>query len=338
MSYWWDAQKQRWRWGLDITLNGERHRPTKLLPKGWRKTQAEKFDRIQSEKYIAQVSGVEPVTHEIGQAVAAYLEDVVPRLASGRNVLQELAKLIDYIEGRPFTDLPAVFTEYANDNPGLAPATIRNRLAYLRAACRYAFKHKRIGDADSLARLVMPRVNNVRTTRTDDAGVEALLSHMDRATAAFVTLAYYTAMRPQKEIHRLTKASLHRIGGEVWIECGRTKNGEPHMVLVHPVAEWAVEFIPFKRTYRDYYDTFKAAAKAIGRPELWMYDMRRSFASGVLNRGGTIDDVQVALNQKSRAAAERYAHMDLARKKAIFGRISHTTPATVSELRPKKRA
>lgn len=338
MSHWWDTKKQRWRWGVDLQLGGKRQRPTKLLPKGWRKDQAAKYDRIQTERLIAEASGVQPIAQLIDAAVAAYLDEKIPNLKTGKNIAQELTHLIDFIEGRPFSDLPDVFIEYAKANRELAPATVRNRLAYLRAACRYAYKYKRIGDADSLARLSIPVVSNTRTTRVDDAGFGELITKLSAEDGAFVTLAYFTALRPRAEIHRLGPSNVRRIGNEIWLECGKTKNGEPHMVLVHPEAEWAVDYLPFKLGYREYYDALKTAAAEIGRPELWMYDMRRSFASGVLSRGGTIDDVQIALNQKSRAAAERYAHMDLTRKKAIFGRFPHTTQKQSKREKPKKAA
>ena len=136
----------------------------------------------------------------------------------------------------------------------------------------------------------------------------------------------------------MTARNIRFIDDEIWLECGKTKNGDPHMVMLHPEAEWAAQHIPFTAPYDWYYEQFRRAAKEIGRPELWVHDLRRSFASGLLSSGGTLDDVQVALNQKSRAAAERYAHMDLSRKKAIFGRKIPSTISQPRELKPKKSA
>ncbi len=339
MSHWWDSKKQRWRWGVDLQLGGKRFRPTKLLPKGWRKDQAAKYDRITTERLIAEASGVQPATHLIDTAVSAYLDEVVPTLRTGANIAQELTHLIDYIEGRPFSDLPDVFITYAQDNRHLAPATVRNRLAYLRAACRYAYKYKKIGDADSLGRLSMPVVNNTRTTRIDDAGFATLIGKMAREDAAFITLAYYTALRLQKEIHKLTRANVRHIGKEVWLECGKTKNGEPHMVPVYPDAVWAVDFIPFKKAYRDYYDALKAA-HGRNRPARAI----RVRHAPVVRLGGAFPrrhDRRYAGRAEpkiSKLAAERYAHMDLTRKKAIFGRFpSHLRTASAVKNRKSAR-
>ena len=36
MSIHWDAAKSRWRWHWEATVDGQRHRASKLLPAGWR--------------------------------------------------------------------------------------------------------------------------------------------------------------------------------------------------------------------------------------------------------------------------------------------------------------
>lgn len=348
----WHKEKKRWYFQFRRRFGGQQINASKLLPEGWSRAQADKYDRQESARLYAQASGIEPREHLITDAVAVYLEDRCTKLANGKKAGQDLAQLVDLIEGKPFSAIPEVCAEYINANTNvLAPATIRNRLAYLRAAARYAFKsHHHIGDADTLMRIAMPAVQNYRTNRATPAEVAQIVHELhvagDPDTAALVTLARYTAQRWVSELLSLDESHIKRIGGEAWLECGKTKNGTPNLVPVFPEHEWALVWIPFDRWGAEtYYRRFKRACKAIGRPDLWMHDLRRSFASDVLSAGGTIDDVQVGLNQKSRAAAERYSWMDVDGKREIFRRgrdaVSqklHTVSARGRGEKPKKVA
>ncbi|WP_156304312.1 hypothetical protein [Nitrosospira briensis] len=82
------------------------------------------------------------------------------------------------------------------DHPHLAPATLHNRLAYLKAAVRYAYKNHDIGDRDYTDKMIMPGVNNKRHVYIkQDELHENLLTHCedDEAKAIF-TLAFYTGL------------------------------------------------------------------------------------------------------------------------------------------------
>jgi hypothetical protein len=61
------------------------------------------------------------------------------------------------------SQLADVSREYAAENTVLAPATIRNRLAYLRAACRYAWKKHKLTPARPLRADGIPTVDNIAT-------------------------------------------------------------------------------------------------------------------------------------------------------------------------------
>ena len=78
-----------------------------------------------------------------------YLQERGPSLRNLRNLEGQFAVMFAAYTGRPITDLPAVAREYASQQAGtLSPGTIRNRIAYLRAACRYAWKHHAMTEHD----------------------------------------------------------------------------------------------------------------------------------------------------------------------------------------------
>ena len=96
-----------------------------------------------------------------------------PKLKQGANVERELALIYWVYQGRKLSELPEVCKEYAQKavttkGEPLAPASIRNRIRYLTAACRYAWKQGYC-EHDPGARVVVPEVKNERQHYADRA-------------------------------------------------------------------------------------------------------------------------------------------------------------------------
>lgn len=77
------------------------------------------------------------------------------------------------------------------------PGAIRNRLAYLRAACRYAQKHHGIGDRD--VRHEVPTVRNSRQVYASRAEMLTIArqrgsSPAEREARALIRLAFYSGI------------------------------------------------------------------------------------------------------------------------------------------------
>ncbi|MGL4648994.1 MAG: hypothetical protein ACRC1H_06285 [Caldilineaceae bacterium] len=134
MSIYRDKPTGQWRFDFDRRINGARVRRRQLLPAGWTRAQADAFDRKESAALYAIATGVARPRHLIDQAVTRYLKERVPVLKAGANASREIECMRDWWAGRDIEDLAHVCAEYAADQLGaLAPATIKNRIAYLRA-------------------------------------------------------------------------------------------------------------------------------------------------------------------------------------------------------------
>lgn len=323
MSVYFDANKKRWRYSFNRIVDGVRHRATKLLPQGWSRNQADAYDRAQSGSLYAQVKGLESARLTLAGAVQLYLDHRCPALKNGKKAAQDLAHLYPYIENAWLDQVDDVATRYQNDHPELAPATIRNRLAYLRASVRYARKRHKYGKGqpDHAAGMTMPEVNNGRQ-------IYAKLPELNRLWKAFADpearalfkLVFYLGLRWRAELLTRKPEHVTKNGADVWLEIGRTKNGEPVMKFVHPAARPCLKFLPFQFGDRWYYDRWHAATKAIERPDLKPHDLRHSLASEILSRpDGNLDHVRAALHHRSLQAAQRYAHLYPERMKAILG-------------------
>ncbi len=306
-----DKAKQRWRFTFNRVIAGVRTRSTKLLPAAWGRAKAEAYDRAETARLYAVATGLERPEPSIGKAVELYLDHRVPKLRDGRGIAQELAFLAGYIDGKPMSKLADVSREYAEENADLAPATVRNRLAYLRAACRYAWRKHKLTPHDPTGQMELPEVDNARDVRLPVAKYEReILAKIDDDEArALFTLAFYTGSRWPSEIRPRKPEDVYRIGGKVLLSVGRTKNGSPRLVPVHPKARWTLAYLPFKYAERYYYDRFNKARTAAGLPDLVPHSARHIVATDILLNGGSLPDVSAALHHKHWGSSARYAHL-----------------------------
>ena len=305
--------RPRFEFEFSRRLGGRRVRTRKLLPPSWTRAQADAFDRQESARLYAQASGVERPRHTIGQAVARYLDERAGALKHGKGVAQELRLMQRWYTGRALEELPEACAAYlAEHRARLAPATIRNRLRYLTAACRWAWRHHGMGEHDPAARVVMPAVANERQVYLD----RRQMLHLARAcqsweVRALIRIAFYSGMR-------LGEIIAAEVDGDAWL-LRDTKNGEPRIVPMHPRC----------RAYADYawpsrflvHHHFAAARVAAGMPWLHFHDLRHSAASAMLNAGVPLYTVGAVLGHKSAASTKRYSHHATASLRAAIGRI-----------------
>lgn len=340
MSVYFDKSKQRWRFSFNRKVGNKRARSTKLLPKGWSRHQAEQYDRTHGASLYAQATGLEKPRLPLSGAVALYLGHRIPQLKDGKHCAQELAKLVDLIETAYLDQTAEIAHQYELDNTGrLKPATIRNRLAYLKAAVRYAYRKHGYGDRDYSDRIVMPTVRNARQIYAKSDELTKLWNALtDPQARAVFRLAFYCGPRWRTSLLTRTQEHVIRQGDDVWLDLGATKNGTPRMKWVHPSVRSDLDFIPFTMPDRTLYAHWKQATLKIGRPDLRPHDLRHSLASYIISTGGTLADVGVALDHESVQASKRYSHLYPERMKAIFQGLPVQQNAHQAGKRKKKAA
>jgi len=339
MPVYFAKDKKRWRWEFDRIVSGRRHRLTKLLPAGWSRTQAEAFDRSESSRLHAIATGIEQPTLTLAHAVKLYLDHRIPHLKDGKGIAGKLAAIYDEIERTPLQEVGDMTRRYAAENAGKsAPGTIHNRISYLRAAVRYAYRVHGYGDRNWADRITLPPLSNARQVYLRHPEVKRLLAAIDDKDArAVFTLAYYTGFRWKKELLPRTSADVRMMDGEPWLLAGTTKNGTPRMKVVHPDARWALKHLPFTSPWWVYWIPFKRARKALGLEHVRAHDLRHSLASDIISRGGTLSDVQGALHHDSVASSKRYAHLYPERlRDVLLGVGRNKSPHRVPRATKKK--
>lgn len=302
-------------------INGQRVRVTKRLPRSWNQAQADAFDRQESAKLYAAATGAGGAHHTIEDAVELYLNHKVPHLKSGRNIAAELGEIFPFYQGRPLSALADVAKAIQaragrktsdKDAPPLAPATIKNRIAYLRAACRYAWKHHGLGDNDPGTRVTVPQVKNERHAYIDRAQMLKLARACEhKAVRAMIRIAFYSGMR----LSEITRAKA--IDGRFVL--ADTKNGDPRIVPIHPRLRCCLVYKWPAKSNTEYW--FRKARAAVDMEWLHFHDLRHSAASALINQGVDLYTVGAVLGHRSAASTKRYAHLSTDSLQAAIGKI-----------------
>ena len=295
-----------------------RVRARKRLPRAWNQAQADAFDRQESARLYALATSVEQAEYAIDQAVAAYLKARVPALKSGKNIAAELAQMFWAFQGRPLGSLADVCKAYRlkavkDDGTPLAPATVRNRIRYLTAACRWSWKHEGMGQHDPAEKVSIPEVKNERQVYLTRAEMLRIARACTNHTARMaIRIAFYSGMR----LGEILRAEVR---GTAWV-LADTKNGRPRIVPIHPrVAGCARLFEPGPKITIQ--RAWERARKAAGLPHAHFHDLRHSAASELINAGVDLFTVGRVLGHVDPRSTARYSHLSTDTLAAAVGRI-----------------
>lgn len=335
MSIRWDSRNKRWRFEFDRYVQGQRHRASRLLPAGWSQAQADAFDRTEGARLWGIATGVEQADPLIDSAVALYLQDKIG-LKSYKSAAEHLAAIAWAYVGKPMSELPAVARSVAANTAGaregvtLRPATLRNRLAVLKAACRWAWKAHGLTKTDPTTRMQMPVVRNERHVYASRSEVGRLVWAADRRDLRIVILlAFYTGMR-LGEILRARPA-----GGALALD--DSKNGDRRLVPVHPRALRLLNRLPIVAPRITLQRAFQRARVRAELPHIHLHDLRHSAASEMVNAGVDLYTVGAVLGHRDARSTQRYAHLRQQTLADAIGTIGRKVPHKTTET-PKKKA
>lgn len=320
MSVTRDKARGQFVFEFDRWIGGARVRARKRLPRAWNQAQADEFDRKEGARLYATANGVGGEHHLIDEAVVLYLKERVPQLKQGANVARELALIAWAYRGRPLSSLADVCKAMqVKWREELSPATIRARIRYLTAACRYAWKHHNLGDSDPGARVTVPQVRNERQFYVGRAQMLAIAkATKNRQARMAVRMAFYSGMRLGEILKAVPRDGRWHLAD--------TKNGEPRIVPIHSrVAVCARHFQPVARITIQ--KNVKAACVAAGVPWLHFHDLRHSAASELINAGIDLYTVGAVLGHKDARSTQRYAHLATDKLADAIGRIGQNSPS-----------
>lgn len=306
MSIRYDQRNRRWRFEFDQVIQGARVRASKLLPKAWGRNEAQAYDQAESARQFGVATGAIKARILIQQAVDLYVLYRCPQLKTGYEIIQELALIHCYFDGRYLDELSAVASDITNAETTWKPATLKARLSYLRSACNYAKKKHGLGDRNELFEIAMPIVRNERHFYEGrDSMLKIARACRDPQARALVRIAFYSGMR-LGEVMSLGKDGQIHPDGFILAE---TKNGERRFVPMHPRVRVAVRYLPFTWSRSWLEKRVRAAMDETGFKHLHFHDLRHSTASEMVNNGVELYTVGGVLGHKDKRTTQRYAHL-----------------------------
>lgn len=311
----YDQRNNRWRYSFNQVVNGQRIRVSKLLPKAWTREEAKAFDQSETARLYGVAVGTVKAKILIQTAVDLYVEYRCPELKTGLATAQELNLLEPYFENRFLDEIHEVgiqYTEIARgQNPPLSAATIRNRLSYLRSACRYAQKKHGLGDRDARYDLSMPVVRNERQVYASRAEMIAIARHCkatraEREARALIRMAFYAGMRLGEF---MAMASRNKVvpGGFLLTD---TKNGSTRIAPIHPRIRVMLKYLPFEYSRVWLQRLIRRAMDKAGFKHMHLHDLRHSTASAMINNGVSLYVVGAVLGHKDQRSTQRYSHLE----------------------------
>lgn len=311
MSIRWDTRNKRWRFEFKRSIQGRRHRVSQLLPIGWSQAQADAFDRTESARLYAVASGVQRADPLIDEAVALYLRDKTA-LKSYKATAEHLAAIAWAYVGKRLSELPEVSreiagaTESAREGRTISPGTIRNRMACLKAACRWAWKAHGLTDHDPTARMLLPQVRNERHVYVQRAGMLKLARAADRHDVRVaIRVAFYSGMRLGEILRVKVKRGM--------LELTDTKNGDRRSIPAHQRIATCLRYLPLSAPKITLQRGWERARRAAEMPDVRFHDLRHSAASEMANAGIDLYTVGTVLGHRDPRSTQRYSHLTAAK-------------------------
>lgn len=295
-----DKRNKCWRFEFNRVIQGKRHRLSKLLPVGWSQAEADAFDRKEGARLYAIATGVRQRDPLIDEAIVLFIGDK-RHLKSFISMVEHLNAIAYAYHGRPMSELAAV-AAVVNGEDKWTPATIHQRLAWLKAACRWAWKKHHLTEHDPTPRMQLPPVRNERhvyLTRRDMLTL-ARASGVP-AVRILMRCAFYTGMR-------LGELGRVEVDGDM-LHLPDTKNGDRRSVPIHPKIRTCVDYLPLSMPRSTLHKYLKAARKTTGIVGNRFHDLRHSTASEMINGGVSLSTVGAVLGHKDPRSTARYAHL-----------------------------
>ncbi|MDR6389149.1 tyrosine-type recombinase/integrase [Paraburkholderia phenoliruptrix] len=306
------AGRKRLRWTFKRVVEGERVRKAKLLPAGISAKEADELARKWEAEIYALASGTRKAVVTIGECVSTHVADKSLDWKDATKRIQILEKWGAEYANQDATDLhnwSKGFIGYlraSKDRKGrpkrpLSDGAIRNILAYIRAAIKYAHKVGKL-EVDQTSRMVIPSVNNERHHYPQRAEMlQIARACKNRQVRAAIRIAFYSGMRRGE----IMKAKVTRQG----FSLSDTKNGRPRIVPIHPRIAVLARKTKFTLTVKQFEIEWMKAREAAGHPETKFHDLRHGAASEMINAGIDLFTVGGVLGHKSVVSTKRYSHL-----------------------------
>lgn len=234
--------------------------------------------------------------------------DYVPRLKAADRSRDHANALKPYIINKTFDDVPAVVSSILRGSGELAPATINQRLHILRRVCNLAYKQWDWIEKPVAQKISMLPVNNERHYYLTRAQVEGLVrACYYREAGQMIVFAAFTGLRISEQFRFNKNPTLWQNSVRL---PARTKNGRPRSIPLHPRALTIAKQMPLDITRQQLRKNWEYAREQRGLEHIHWHDLRHTFASWILQAGGTLAELKELMGHTTIQQTMRYAHLE----------------------------
>jgi integrase len=340
----------RTSYGYDLTVNGHRDRQYSAE---WQ-TKPEAMEAMLARRRELEAGKIErPADRSLGQLAEEYL---TYKEQHGKRSLREDRRILKKRLLPAFgTDLPvrrltgAAIAQYERGRAGQVSAfSLANELTVLRHMLRLG---KRWGYMADVPEITLPKKPEGRLRYLEEAEIGKLLEACGKSRnpylSAIVTLALNTGMRKGEilglEWERVDLAADYGLSARLTLY--RTKSGKPRGVPLNRAAidaltalakpEQRVGRIFTKRNDRAWGQIRTVFTTALTRAcikAFRFHDLRHTFASHFVMRGGSLRALQEILGHADYKMTLRYSHLSPAHLRADMDRLDGLTGNRISKM------
>jgi integrase len=318
---------KRVAWGYTLMVNGRQERKS---DRTWTEDEARAALVARQEALQAGPPPPPPAERSLGELADEYLTYKAQR---GKRSLKEDRRILKKRLLPAFgADLPvrqlaaAMIGQYERTRAGQVSAyTVANELTVLRHMLRLG---RRWGYLDQVPDIEMPKKPDGRLRYLDEGEIAKLLEvctcSRNPYLSAVVALALNTGMRKAEilglEWERVDLSADYGLSARITLY--KTKSGKPRGVPLNEDAIAALESLKteehrsgavFKRRdgteWGQVRTAFETALKRAGIEGFRFHDLRHTFASHYMMRGGNLYDLKEILGHSDIAMTMRYAHL-----------------------------
>lgn len=261
---------------------------------------AQEFERRYRSRVQDHRVGRTP-RHTLSEAFGRWIDEELPRLKSQKWFKSLLTILLPFVKGRSLEEVPEVAEAIiaAGMKSGLAPAPINRRLALLKRVAKLSYRRWKWLDNDLGARIELLPGERKRSQWVTPAEAKRLLTAAKGTIREAIRWALLTGLR-RGEILSIVPSSFK--GRAVYLP--DSKSGKPRSVPLPPGLD--PRKFPFGIHPTALSKGFQAARTLAGLPDIRFHDLRRSYATWLLQGGAGLKEVQDLLGHANISMTSRY--------------------------------
>jgi len=255
----------------------------------------------------------------IRSGVDKWMAEDMPRLRGAIRSRDHAKALDPFINNRTFEEVPEVVSAIIRASTHLAPATVNARLHILRRVCNLAYKRWDWIEKPIAQKVAMLPVSNERHYYLTRAQVEALVQASGNVNAGkLIVFAAFTGLR-LSEMFRFNKhPTLWQ--GSIRLPA-RTKNGRPRSIPLHPKAMNIAKQMPLLLGPNRLKIHWKRAREICHLEHIHWHDLRHTFASWILQAGGSLAELKELMGHTTIQQTMRYAHLEVRHLRRAVNRL-----------------